>query len=172
MHDPNFVNSWLQGLTFPSHTLPRSTNRRFQSSTSRTLRFRSLTVCPSLAIVRLLWFSAGPATLVVLALLLMEAPPIQHSLLKSFFSLTLSGTLCTRVFGYYILNDRMSVCGNRLRDTGLLIYAAGLLLGAGSLLFVADTVAQHSADLRMQPSPLPLSAQPTLAQSDADRVIL
>jgi hypothetical protein len=172
MHDPNFVNSWLQGLTFPSHTLPRSTNRRFQSSTSRTLRFRSLTVCPSLAIVRLLWFSAGPATLVVLALLLMEAPPIQHSLLKSFFSLTLSGTLCTRVFGYYILNDRLSVCGNRLRDTGLLIYAAGLLLGAGSLLFVADTVAQHSADLRMQPSPLPLSAQPTLAQSDADRVIL
>ena len=171
MHDPNFVNSWLQGLTFPSHTLPRSTNRRFQSSTSRTLRFRSLTVCPSLAIVRLLWFSAGPATLVVLALLLMEAPPIQHSLLKSFFSLTLSGTLCTRVFGYYILNDRLSVCGNRLRDTGLLIYAAGLLLGAGSLLFVADTVAQHSADLRMQPSPLPLSAQPTLAQSDADRVI-
>lgn len=172
MHDPNFVNSWLQGLTFPSHILQRSTARRFQSSTSRTLRFRSLTVCPSLAIVRLLWFSAGPATLVVLALLLMEAPPIQHSLLKSFFSLTLSGTLCTRVFGYYILNDRLSVCGNRLRDTGLLIYAAGLLLGAGSLLFVADTVAQHSADLRMQPSPLPLSAQPTLAQSDADRVIL
>lgn len=171
MHDPNFVNSWLQGLTFPSHLLPRSTARRFQSSTSRTPRFRSLTVCPSLAIVRLLWFSAGPATLVVLALLLMEAPPVQHSLLKAIFSLTLSGTLCTRVFGYYILNDRQSVCGNRLRDTGLLIYAAGLLLGAGSLLFVADTVAQHSADLRMQPTPLPLHAQPTLAQSDADRVI-
>ncbi len=172
MQDPNFVNSWLQGLTFPSHILQRSKTRRFQTSTSRSLRFRSLTVCPSLAIVRLLWFSAGPATLVILALLLMEAPPVQHSLLKAIFSLTLSGTLCIRVFGYYILNDRLSVCGSRLSDTGLLIYAVSLLLGAGSLLFVADTVAQHSADLRMQPSPLPLSAQPTLAQSDGDRVIL
>ncbi len=172
MHDPNFVNSWLQGLVVTSQQPNSIVARRYQTATLRALRFRSLTVCPSLAIVRLLWFSAGPATLVILALLLMEAPAVHHSFLKAVFSLTLFGTLCARAFGFFILNDRQSACGSRLRATGLLIYVIGLLSGAGTLLLVADTVSQHSADLRRQPTLMPIAAEPTLARSDAERITL
>ena len=167
MNDPQFVNSWLQGLT-PSHGQTALPNDRFNTSIQPKIsRLPSPARGPLLAVVRLLWFSAGPATLVMLALLLMEAADPQRPFLKAAFCLTISLTLGTRVFSYFVLNDRQSVYGTRLRATGLLFYTMGLLAGAGSLLVVADTVSRESTLLRQTQVPAPVADQPQLAQNDS-----
>ncbi|MEI7702414.1 MAG: hypothetical protein WCK86_21660 [Planctomycetia bacterium] len=167
MNDPQFVNSWLQGLT-SSHGQPSLKTVRFNSSIEpESSRFRSPTGGPLLAVVRLLWFSAGPATLVMLALQLMEASDPNRPFLKAAFCLTISFTLGTRVFSYFMQNDRQSVYGTRLRATGLLSYTIGLLAGAGSLLVVAETVSHESAILRQTQVSAPVVEQPQLAQNDS-----
>lgn len=165
MNDPQFVNSWLQGLT-PSHGQTSLPNDRFNASIKPdSSRLRSPARGPLLALVRLLWFSAGPATLVMLALQLMEASEPQRPFLTAAFCLTMSLTLGTRVFSYFVLNDRQSVYGTRLRATGLLSYTMGLLAGAGSLLVVADTVSRESILLRQTQVSTPVVEHPQLAQN-------
>jgi len=167
VNDPQFVNAWLQGAT-SALGQPSAGTIRFSSFTmTKFNRFRSLTRGPILAVVRLLWFSAGPATLVMLGLQLMEATDAYRPFLKAAFCLTISLTLGMRVFSYFVLNDRQSVYGTRLRTTGLLTYTVGLLAGAGSLLFIAETVSRESTGLRQSQVLVPTVEQPQLAQNDS-----
>jgi hypothetical protein len=172
VNDPQFVNSWLQGLTSSPGKPPLEAVSLEPSLQHRETPYRSPTGGRLLAVVRLLWFSGGPATLVMLALQMMEATDSGRPFLWAAFCLTISFTLGMRVVSYFLLNDRQSVYGTRLRATGLLTYTIGLLAGAGSLLVVADAVSHESATLRQTQLSAPVVEQPQLAQNDTGLAIL
>lgn len=123
---------------------PESLIEGNQSMMSSRTILPETSLSPRLLVPRLVWLCIGPALLMILVVLRLEAPQADSRLLHALFAAVVSGILAARWISW-LLGDRRDSFGFRIRRTGVVSYTALVVFFTGALWVLVELVARQAS---------------------------